>query len=475
MILISFSISLLLFVIIGSASALQSKQSHKDYLLAGQSVSPWLVALSAVATNNSGYMFIGMIGFTYTQGLSSMWLMLGWIIGDLIMSFIVHSKLRVITERRHVLSFGGVLSSWTGVEFKKLRSLIGLITILFLGTYAAAQLNAGGKALHVLLDWPYSAGAIISAVIVMLYCFAGGIRASIWTDAAQSLVMIVAMVSMFVAGIMKAGGMGEFVSKVSHISPTYTDLFPHDLALTSPMGPLLFVLGWLFAGFGIIGQPHIMVRFMTLDTPKNMSRVRLYYYSWFTLFYAITIGVGLAARVLISQESQFDPELALPLLAQMLLPEFMVGLVLAGLFAATMSTADSQILSCTAALTRDFQWGKKASYLVTKLGTIMITLIALMIALYGNKSVFSLVLIAWSVLASSFGPLLFLYAIGLRPNEGESIVMVVTGFLVVILWRHWGFSEIIYEIAPGMVSGLMVYGLMRLTTPVGNRNVRGSN
>ncbi len=162
----SFLFFLLIFVIIGVSSTLKSKKSNSDYLLAGHDIPPWLAALSAVATNNSGYMFIGLIGFTYTTGLQSIWIMFGWIFGDLIMARFVHRKLRETTESRKLLSFGGVLSRWHGTDFRKLRLLVGLITVTFLGIYAAAQFKAGSKALHVLFGWDYSSGAIIGAVIV---------------------------------------------------------------------------------------------------------------------------------------------------------------------------------------------------------------------------------------------------------------------------------------------------------------------
>ncbi len=281
MTLISFGFFLLVFVVIGLLSVLRREQTGADYLLASHSVKPWLVGLSAVATNNSGYMFIGMIGFTYTYGLSSIWLMIGWITGDFLASLFVHEKLRVTTEAQDQHSFAGALASWNGTDYKLLRLLGGILTVLFLGAYAAAQLNAGSKALHVLFGWEYGVGALVGAVIVLLYCFAGGIRASIWTDAAQSMVMLVAMALMMWTGLGKLGGWSSFQTALAGVSPHYMDWFPGNLSAGGFGGPVLFILGWLFAGAAVIGQPHIMVRFMAMDDPKNMWRVRAYYYGWF--------------------------------------------------------------------------------------------------------------------------------------------------------------------------------------------------
>jgi Na+/proline symporter len=205
-----------------------------------------------------------------------------------------------------------------------------------------------------------------------------------------------------------------------------------------------------------------MVRFMAMDSPSNINRVRIYYYSFYILFSILTILVGITARILIPDINNFDAELALPTLANSLLPEILVGLILAGLFAATMSTADSQILSCTAAITRDFKNEKNPSYLVTKLATVFVTFTALMIALYGSNNVFGLVLIAWSALASSFAPLLIIYVFGGKPSEKLSIMISISGILMVIIWKMFELDKYIYEIAPGILTGLIMFFISKI-------------
>ncbi len=456
MVIASFLAFLLLFVIIGLYSLRQRQKNSNDYLLAGHNVKPWLVALSAVATNNSGYMFIGMIGYTYSVGLSSIWMMIGWLLGDFIASLLVHRQVREKTESHGVHTFGGLLSHWHDTNYSALRFIVGLITLLFLGTYAAAQLSAGSKALHVLFDWELYSGALIGTVIVLLYSFAGGIRASIWTDAAQSIVMFVAMAMMLYITLDTLGGFSGVGDRLMQIDSSYLSLVPQNLSQGPLFGGLAFFLGWLFAGYGVAGQPHIMVRFMTMDRPENMNRVRIYYYSWFTLFYGMTIGVGLAARVLLPEVESFDAELALPTLARELLPPVLVGMVLAGIFAATISTADSLILSCAASLTRDFHRQKVDHYLITKGGTVLISLLALTIALLSDKSVFALVLDAWGVLGAGFAPLLTVYALGRRPTQAVAIAMVLGGIATVYAWPLL-MPEMIYAIAPGITSGFVIY------------------
>ena len=210
-----------------------------------------------------------------------------------------------------------------------------------------------------------------------------------------------------------------------------------------------------------------MVRFMAMHKPQEMNAVRLYYYSWFTAFYALTIVAGLATRIYLPTGSFGDAELALPTLANELLPEILIGLMLAGLFAATISTADSQVISCSAAFTRDLLGeAHKDSYWVAKLATVGITAITLGIALYGNQSVFQLVLIAWSALASAFAPLLMVLAWGKRPSELLSISMMLFGLAAMLAWRQAGLADLLYEVVPGMMGGLLFYWIWQLIAGV---------
>jgi sodium/proline symporter len=403
-------------------------------------------------------MFLGLIGWTFTDGISASWLMVGWIGGDWIAFLFVHRRLRAESARIGATSIPGFIAG--GGHNRAIAILAGLITLIFLSIYASAQLVAGGKALHAVAGWSPNVGVVIGALIVAAYCFSGGIRASIWTDAAQSAVMVVSMAVMVWFGVEKLGGWTAFAGALENVSPHYMDWFPERLAFAGAGGPLLFILGWLFAGFAVVGQPHIMVRFMAMDNPDHMFKVRMYYYGWFTAFYALTISAGLASRLLLPRAADFDAELALPTMAGQLLPDAATGLVLAGLFAATISTADSQILSCTAAITRDFPATRLRGYMATKLATVFVTALALVIALGRNESVFQLVLIAWSALASAFGPLAIVYSLDQKPSERLAIAMMAVGIAVVLGWRQLGWDQtVIYEIMPGMLSGLLVFAI----------------
>ena len=451
---VSFVVFLLGFLGVGIWSATRRQASTEDYLLAGRNVSPWMMALSAVATNNSGFMFVGLIGATWSEGVSAAWLMVGWVAGDYLMWLVgVPERLRVRTEETGAVTLPSFMGH--GIKGGKwIAALGGLITLVFLGVYASAQLTAGSKALHVLFAWPYDVGAIIGAAIVLAYCFAGGIRASIWTDVAQSVVMIVAMVLIFFLGLAEIGGFEAMWAKLAAINPRLTEWAPADLRF----GFTLFLIGWFFAGMGVIGQPHIMVRALTIDHPKSIAKARRIYITWYVVFAAAAVGTGLVARALLTPKTGFDPELAMPTLAAELLPGALVGLVLAGLFAATMSTADSQVLACSSALTQDLVPAWSKSYVKAKLGTVAVTAAVLAIALSGG-SVFQLVVLAWSALASGLGPVIVVRAFRLPLTMGAGLATMSAGIAGVLVWRYGlAFSDGIYDVMPGMLLGFATWG-----------------
>lgn len=461
LLVVSFALCLLFFLGIGVYSATRKSKTSEDYLVASRNVHPWVMALSAVATNNSGFMFIGLIGETYAQGVSAMWVMVGWVLGDYLMWLSkVPERIRSFSGQHNLVTVPSVIGH--GVRASKaIVAVSGLLTLVFLSLYAAAQLNAGSKALQVLFEWPYETGAILGALIVVIYCFAGGIRASIWTDVSQSIVMFVAMAALCIMALNECGGLGDMWQTLTRIDPVLTDWQPPSVK----NGFVLFVLGWFFAGAGVIGQPHIMVRTMTLDSAANMGTARRVYFAWNALFAGAAILVGLAARAYLDGGTVTDPELALPILAKGLLPEALVGVVLAGVFAATMSTADSQILSCSAAVTQDVFPKFKAHYNWNKIITVLITLSVLGIAL-GGGSVFDLIVLAWSSLAAGLGPLLFLRAFGKAVDGRLAIAMIVNAMLTIIAWRFvLELTGVLYDAMPAILVSFATYGIGQCFLP----------
>ena len=471
MVIGSFVAFLLVFVIIGAAATLKSERTGTDYLVANRNVRPWLVGLSAMATNNSGYLFIGAIGYTYASGLESLWVMFAWMAGDFVASMFIHKKMRDIAQQRNSLSFGALVATWDGQDFKYVRVLAGVITVLFLGAYAAAQFNASSKALYVVFGWDYSIGAIIGSVIVLIYCLAGGIRASIWTDAAQVVVMFLAMGLMLIIGLNEVGGVDTFFVNLGDVSPTYLNLFPSTIG-SGVVAVTLFILGYVAGGIGIVAQPHVMSRFMALDDSTHMREARAYYYGTYFSFCAVTFLVGLSARLVFPDTSAFDAELALPMMAVQLLPDVLVGLILAGVVAASVSTADSQILGCSAALTEDIIGQQGSSIRLRRIATAVVTAIALGISLFAVTSVFALVLYAWSVLAAAFAPLIIIYALGEKLRESTALTLMIGCTFVALGWRALGWDAMMYDVAPAMIFGLGFYFLV--VKPFGSAPVKSA-
>jgi SSS family transporter len=463
MILASFLVFLAGFTAIGLWSWRTSRGTQKDYYLAEHSVAPWLVGLSAVATNNSGYMFIGVIGYTYSTGLAAVWLMVGWILGDFLGSMLIHRRLHQATLRTGEHSYLGVLSNWQGTDMRVFRLCASLLALVFLMVYASAQLVAGSKALLVLLEWPAYVGAMVGAGIVVAYCMAGGIRASIWTDAAQAFVMVFAMGLLLWAALQTLGGPGAALQQLQAV-PGYLSPTPDQAFLPGWGGAALLLVGWLFAGLSVVGQPHVMVRFMALQRGSAMTRARVWYYTWFVIFYCMATAVGMLTRILLPDSASFDAELALPTLALELLPPVLVGLILAGIFAATISTADSLVLACSSIVVCDLR-GDTRNLRLAKWATLGVTAGALGWALVNRQSVFSLVVMSWSTLAAAFVPVLILLALGRKISQTTALLVMVCGVTVALLWRFAGLHRSLYEGLPAICAALLLYPVLSRILP----------
>ena len=334
----------------------------------------------------------------------------------------------------------------------------GIITIAFLGSYSAAQLVAGSKALNVLFGWNYYLGIILGAFIVVAYCFSGGIRASIWTDAAQGILMVGSLLLLAVVAVASCGGPVELLGKLAEIDPALVSLNPPNLA----WGVLPFAMGWLFSGLGVVGQPHIMVRAMAIDSEDNLNLANNLRSVTFLINFLTAMTIGLTGRVLIPELMAGDPETALPYLALELLPVALVGVMLAGLFAGTISTADSQILSCSATLNQDIFPATANSYNLAKLWTLAMTAVVVAIAIFANNNVFALVIFSWSVLASSLGPLLVLRVWQQPVGVPVAIAMMFAGTATVITWTELELSDAVNPTLPGIAAAMTVYLISRI-------------
>lgn len=456
---LSFVVTQALLVGVGLAATIRHRSDAQDYLVAGRSIHPWLVALAASSTNSSGFMFIGLIGAIYKDGLSSMWLMIGWIAGDYLAWHLIHRKLRERSEEVQATSVPSFVSANGTGAMWPVRVVAALVTLAFLGSYAAAQLTAGGKAVYAVFGWPEISGAILSIVLIVMYSFLGGLRASIWTNTAQAIVMLGTILLLLAVSLTQLGGPAALWSRLIEIDPALVDWKPRD----PKFGVALFILSWIMAGVGVLGQPHLLTITMSIRDSDSLSQARPVYFTWYVIFSAACILVGLCCRALLDRSGAFDEELALPQLAIKLLSPVLVGVVMAGLFSATMSTADTQIICCSAAVSQDLvpRWGR--TVLSARLVTAAVSVCTLLIALVAAKSVFELVVMSWSALASALAPLVILQSLR-RPLTAPLAVCIMLGGLgTALCWRYGlRLSGSLYEVLPGMVAGFAIYFAGRL-------------
>ncbi|NDJ25077.1 sodium/solute symporter [Nostoc sp. B(2019)] len=461
LIAVTFIGFLALIIFVGIYSASHKQNTTADYLLASRGVHPWLTALSAMSTGQSGLLFLGQVGFAYKIGISAIWLVIGWAVGDYIAWWFFFKRLRQISEETSSDTVSAFLGQNTSGD-RWISIVSAIIIIAFLGSYAASQLIAGSKALNVVFGWDYYWGIVLGAIMVVIYCFSGGVRAEIWTDAVQGIIMIGSLLLLLTVAVVNSGGLGEIWTKLAAIDTQLVSLSPTNL----PLGFLPFLFGWIVAGFGVVGQPHILTRAMAIDSAENVNHALNIKTICGLVNSFSAIGIGLTARVVLPElMTGGDPELALPYLAQEFLPAVFVGLMLAGVFAATMSTADSQILCCSAAITQDIFPQFANSYKLAKLGTLTVAMIVLSIALAGDSNVFLLVTFSWSALASGLGPLLILRVWQLPVKTSVALLMMSVGIAAAISWSLvFKLSYIVYEVLPGMAAGILVYLIAQFFT-----------
>lgn len=410
-------------------------------------------------------MFTGYIGFIYLNGSAGAWLMAGQLTGDIILFYFFSERIKSIQTQYKSLSYEDLLSQRVGEVYSKLRLFLALMIVLFLAIYAAAQLKASSKALHAILDWPDYAGITICALFVLLYCWSGGIRASIWTDAIQSIIMIGAGISLSLFSIHYVGGLENFSNSLKDIPSNYYTFFPDNLATGGATGLLLFYVGWIFTGLCVLGQPHVMVRIMALDSIKNINKMRLYYYAANILLVVSLFFVGVSSRLILKEKlgmEGFDPEMAMPLLSMELFPSVFVGLMLAAIFASTMSTVDSQIISCSAAISQSILPKKKLSpYLFNKVTTLILLCVTVFIAFFASSTVFDLVIFSWSTLGVVLGSAAFIQFFLPKMKESLCMGIISIGGIITVLWRVLELHKIVPEALIGFLTVILLLLLFK--------------
>ncbi len=423
-------------------------KTQEDYLLAGRKLGPWVTAFSERASGESAWLLLALPGAAIAVGLGESWTVLGIILGIIASWFLIAQKLREETEKYGVLTIPEYLHRKYDDQTNIIRLFSALIIAFFFTFYVSAQFHASGKVLHSLFDLNPITGISIGAVIIIIYTLMGGFFAVAWTDLLQGILMIGTLVILPIAGFIELQGsertLAESLSQAETIFNSHNSSY---LMGKSGIAGLMAALGGLSWGLGYLGQPHLVIRYMAIRNPQEVKIARNIAIAWAIPGITGAFLIGLVALVYFGPEffQEVDIEQAMPLLASELLHPILAGLFISGAVAAIMSTADSQLLVSTSAITKDFGLGFSIKGKVlggvtsSRIFIVILGLIAFGIALFSElqgKKIFGVVSYAWSGLGSAFGPALILTLWWKRTTRKGIIAGLLTGFFTTIIWAN---------------------------------------
>lgn len=459
---ISFSVYTLGIVAVGLYAAVYASRSTSDYLLAGKGLGPWVTAISASASSESGWVTLGLVGTAYSEGLTTFWVVPGCLMGYAFNWWVLAGPVGRYASGREIYTIPDLMSSLFSDRGRAIRWVSVLVIFLMMTAYVAAQFNAAGKAFEAVFHVRYEIGVLIGAGIVMLYTLTGGFRAVAWTDLVQGGLMWVALVVLPIVTVYHAGGWSNLLANLKAQDPGLVSLSGGRSGFLM----IGLIAGWLGIGLGYPGQPHVLVRFMAARSQQAIRQARMIAMTWGAFVFTGAVVLGLACRVLFSFLG--DAEQALPLIALQLLPGALAGLMLAAVLAAICSTADSQLLVASSSLSHDLYARLSGRDLdsrfvigMDRLAVVLVGLLATGLALTENRVIFSFVLYAWAGLGASFGPPLILGLLWRKTTSAGAIAGAVTGFLTILIWKNVpALSGAVYELVPGFLLSFLTVAIV---------------
>ena len=424
-------------------------KTQEDYFLAGRKLGPWVTAFSERASGESAWLLLALPGAAITIGLGEIWSVIGIIVGITASWYLIAEKLRVETEKYDSLTIPEFLHRKYKDDSNIIRLFSALIIAFFFLFYVSAQFHASGKVLNSLFDLSPTTGITIGAVVIVIYTLMGGFFAVAWTDLIQGILMIGTLVILPIAGYFELRNADiSIMDGLKNAHLIFGNYNSNVFSGKEGMAALVLSLGGLSWGLGYLGQPHIVIRYMAIRSSSEVSIARKIAICWAIPGITGAFFVGIVALLYFGPEyfQTTDPEQAMPILASNLLHPIIAGLFISGAVAAMMSTADSQLLVSTSAITEDFihQYLKKdipekILVLISRAMIVFLGAIAYGIALYSEvsgRNIFSVVSYAWSGLGSAFGPVLVM-TLWWRKTTRQGVIMgLLTGFLVTIVWAN---------------------------------------
>ncbi len=452
---------------IGLYAYRKSTSDLSGYMLGGRSLPPSVAALSAGASDMSGWILMGLPGAMFVSGLSSSWIAFGLFIGALVNYLVVAPRLRVFTEKaKDALTVPDYFAKRFNDSSLTLRLVASTVIIIFFTLYTSSGLVAGGKLFETSFGLDYSLGLIITATVVVTYTLFGGFLAVSLTDFVQGCIMFIAVIIVPVIAFTQFDSLTEMTSVISAINPTYFDWF-EGLSLIA----IISSMAW---GLGYFGQPHIIVRFMALRSVKDMPTMRNIGMGWMFVALVGALAVGFTGVAYINKfaHKEIDPETIFLVFSNLLFHPLITGFLLAAILAAIMSTISSQLLVSSSSLTDDFyktyvnrEASDKELVFVGRLSVLAVAVVAGVLALDRNSSVLSLVSNAWAGFGAAFGPLIIFSLYWKKMTKQAAIAGMLVGAVTVLIWIYApitidgkSLSSWIYEIVPGFIcSSIAIY------------------
>ena len=456
----------MIFPIVGTFAARRATGSESDYLLGGRSFGSLVVGLSAGAAAVSGFIMVAVVGMGYSLGISALFIPLSYFLGDILFWTFFPARLNRTARSLDCYTVPELLSSGvTGHSVSHIRSAAAIITIVFVGIYASAQLLAASKTLGGTFQLDRTTGSVIAAVVILSYCAKGGLRASVWNNFVQANIMMLTAFGMLIAALIVGGGPQHIIDSLTALDPELLNIWTGFA-----QGPLVFaVVGFAGAAFGFnLSAPQFIVRLVAGRSPDEVARAKWIYIFFMQFMWICMTLFGVIMRVVLPDID--DPEQALPLFARTTLDPWLVGAVMAGVFSAIVSTLDAQLLVISSAVAVDVapnlhqrlteRFGENYRIMTTVVVAIVLVLIAVSV----ESTMFTLVFFAGSALTGAFAPALIVVILHWRTNATAIKVCMLTGLTVAIAWRATGLSAYMIEGLPGLMAGLLAHaGVIGLT------------
>jgi sodium/proline symporter len=464
--LISITVYMVGMLLIGYY-AYKRTSDLSDYMLGGRTLGPAVTALSAGASDMSGWLMMGLPGAMFSQGLSASWIVIGLTLGAYANWLYVAPRLRTYTEiANNSITIPEFLENRFGDTSKILRLVSGIVIMVFFTFYVSSGIVSGAVLFENSFHLNYHVGLWIVAGVVIAYTLFGGFLAVSWTDFVQGLIMVIALILVPAVTIFHTGGLGETFTEIRSIDPTLLDLFKG----TTFLG-IVSLFAW---GLGYFGQPHIIVRFMAISSVKEMKKARQIGMGWMIFSVAGAMFTGFVGIAYYSKNGLKldDPETVFIQLGHILFHPLITGFLLAAILAAVMSTISSQLLVTSSSLTEDVyktffrrSATDKELVFIGRLSVLVVALVACVLAFNKNNTILGLVGYAWAGFGASFGPVILLSLYWKRMTKWGALAGMVAGAATVIIWTQFpSLSKALYEMVPGFAASLVAIIVVSLMT-----------